>query len=66
MVYIAKAPTSAQLFNGEGEVWTKIWEQGLVSVSRARWASDLVNDFDGLYFLHLIYVCVILMWFLAR
>ncbi|KIY66686.1 lytic polysaccharide monooxygenase [Cylindrobasidium torrendii FP15055 ss-10] len=47
IVYIAKAPSDASSFNGQGEVWTKIYESGLIDAASQRWASDVVNENDG-------------------
>jgi len=46
-VYIAKAPSSAASFDGQGAVWTKIYSSGLVNPSTQQWASDVVNANGG-------------------
>ncbi|KAJ7497441.1 glycoside hydrolase [Mycena latifolia] len=43
LVYIAKAPTTAAAFNGQGAVWTKIYQSGLLTPSSMTWATDVVN-----------------------
>ncbi|KAJ6499150.1 glycoside hydrolase [Mycena sanguinolenta] len=43
LVYIAKAPTTAAAFNGQGAVWTKIYQSGLLTPSTSTWATDVVN-----------------------
>jgi cellulase len=47
LVYIAKAPTTAAAFNGQGAVWTKIYQSGLLAPSSQTWASDVVNANAG-------------------
>ncbi|KAJ7901986.1 glycoside hydrolase [Mycena olivaceomarginata] len=47
LVYIAKAPTTAAAFNGQGAVWTKIYQSGLLTPSSQTWASDVVNANAG-------------------
>jgi len=47
MVYIAKAPSTAASFNGQGAVWTKIYQSGLLSPSTQQWATDVVNSSAG-------------------
>lgn len=42
-VYIAKAPSTAAAFNGQGAVWTKIYSSGLVNPTTQQWATDIVN-----------------------
>ncbi|KAF5387878.1 hypothetical protein D9615_000831 [Tricholomella constricta] len=42
-VYIAKAPSTAASFNGQGAVWTKIYSSGLLNASTQQWATDVVN-----------------------
>ncbi|TFY79743.1 hypothetical protein EWM64_g4270 [Hericium alpestre] len=46
-VYIAKAPSSAASFNGQGSVWTKIYSSGLLDPSSQQWATDIVNANQG-------------------
>ena len=46
-VYIAKAPSSAASFDGQGPVWTKIYSSGLVDASSQEWATDVVNANGG-------------------
>jgi cellulase len=46
-VYVAKAPSTAQSFNGQGAVWTKIYSSGLLNPSSQQWASDVVNSNNG-------------------
>ncbi|KAF8165848.1 glycoside hydrolase [Crassisporium funariophilum] len=46
-VYIAKAPTTAASFNGQGAVWTKIYSSGLVNAQSQQWATDIVNTNSG-------------------
>ncbi|KAJ7703048.1 glycoside hydrolase [Mycena rosella] len=43
LVYVAKAPTTAAAFNGQGAVWTKIYHSGLLTPSSMTWATDVVN-----------------------
>ncbi|KAJ7287802.1 glycoside hydrolase [Mycena rebaudengoi] len=49
LVYIAKAPTTAAAFDGQGAVWTKIYHSGLLAVtaSNQTWASDVINANSG-------------------
>jgi cellulase len=47
LVYIAKAPTTAATFNGQGAVWTKIYQSGLLTPSTMTWATDVVNTNAG-------------------
>jgi len=46
-VYIAKAPSTAASFNGQGNVWTKIYSSGLLNPSTQQWATDVVNTNNG-------------------
>ncbi|PPR04435.1 hypothetical protein CVT26_002264 [Gymnopilus dilepis] len=46
-VYIAKAPSSAASFNGQGTVWTKIYSSGLLNAQTQQWATDVVNANSG-------------------
>ncbi|GJE84995.1 glycoside hydrolase family 61 protein [Phanerochaete sordida] len=46
-VYIAKAPSTAAAFDGQGTVWTKIYSSGLVNPSSQQWATDVVNANGG-------------------
>ncbi|KAF9266146.1 hypothetical protein L218DRAFT_97789 [Marasmius fiardii PR-910] len=46
-VYIAKAPSTAASFNGQGSVWTKIYSSGLLNPSTQQWATDVVNANNG-------------------
>ncbi|KAF9057523.1 glycoside hydrolase [Panaeolus papilionaceus] len=46
-VYIAKAPSSAASFDGQGTVWTKIYSSGLLNPSSQQWATDVVNSNAG-------------------
>jgi len=46
-VYIAKAPSTAASFDGQGALWTKIYSSGLLSVSPQLWATDVVNATNG-------------------
>ncbi|KIJ69899.1 lytic polysaccharide monooxygenase [Hydnomerulius pinastri MD-312] len=41
LVYIAKAPSTAASFNGQGTVWTKIYQSGLLNPSTQQWATDV-------------------------
>lgn len=47
LVYIAKAPSTAASFNGQGKVWTKIYQSGLLDPSSQQWATDVVNTNGG-------------------
>ncbi|KII94695.1 glycoside hydrolase family 61 protein [Plicaturopsis crispa FD-325 SS-3] len=47
LVYIAKAPSTADAFDGQGSVWTKIYESGLLDPSSQEWATDVVNANNG-------------------
>ncbi|PFH50165.1 lytic polysaccharide monooxygenase [Amanita thiersii Skay4041] len=46
-VYIARAPSTASSFNGQGTVWTKIYSSGLLNPSTMQWATDVVNANGG-------------------
>ncbi|KAF9480168.1 hypothetical protein BDN70DRAFT_905880 [Pholiota conissans] len=46
-VYIAKAPSTAAAFDGQGAVWTKIYSSGLLNPSSQQWATDVVNSNGG-------------------
>ncbi|TFK62110.1 hypothetical protein BDN72DRAFT_406369 [Pluteus cervinus] len=46
-VFVAKAPSSAASFDGQGAVWTKIYSSGLVNPSTQQWATDVVNANGG-------------------
>ncbi|KAG6818743.1 hypothetical protein H0H93_002199 [Arthromyces matolae] len=46
-VYIAKAPSTAAAFDGQGSVWTKIYSSGLLTVNPQWWATDVVNATGG-------------------
>ncbi|CAL1701036.1 unnamed protein product [Somion occarium] len=46
-VYVAKAPSDAASFDGQGAVWTKIYSSGLVDPSSQEWATDVVNTNGG-------------------
>ncbi|KAH9912624.1 glycoside hydrolase [Epithele typhae] len=46
-VYVAKAPTTAAEFDGQGSVWTKIYSSGLLDASSSEWATDVVNANNG-------------------
>ncbi|KAF8180201.1 glycosyl hydrolase family 61-domain-containing protein [Pholiota molesta] len=46
-VYIAKAPSTAAAFDGQGAVWTKIYSSGLLTPSSQTWATDVVNANSG-------------------
>ncbi|TFK43939.1 glycoside hydrolase [Crucibulum laeve] len=46
-VYIAKAPSTAASFDGQGAVWTKIYSSGLINPSSQEWATDVVNANSG-------------------
>ncbi|KAG6831980.1 hypothetical protein H0H87_003124 [Tephrocybe sp. NHM501043] len=46
-VYVAKAPSTAASFNGQGAVWTKIYSSGLLNASTQQWATDVVNANGG-------------------
>ncbi|KAF9266145.1 hypothetical protein L218DRAFT_996915 [Marasmius fiardii PR-910] len=46
-VYIAKAPSTAATFDGQGTVWTKIYSSGLLTVNPQQWATDVVNANQG-------------------
>jgi len=47
LVYIAKAPSTAASFNGQGSVWTKIYQSGLLNPTTQQWATDVVNATNG-------------------
>lgn len=44
-VYVAKAPSTAATFDGQGSVWTKIYSSGLLNSTT--WATDVVNANSG-------------------
>ncbi|KAI0663244.1 glycoside hydrolase [Cubamyces menziesii] len=46
-VYIAKAPSTAATFDGQGTVWTKIYSSGLLNAQSQEWATDVVNANNG-------------------
>ncbi|KAK1229261.1 hypothetical protein PQX77_007683 [Marasmius sp. AFHP31] len=46
-VYIAKAPSTAASFDGQGAVWTKLYSSGLLNPSSQQWATDVVNTNQG-------------------
>ena len=46
-VFIAKAPSTAASFDGQGAVWTKIYSSGLIDPSSQQWATDVVNANGG-------------------
>ncbi|KAL0571426.1 hypothetical protein V5O48_010542 [Marasmius crinis-equi] len=46
-VYIAKAPSTAASFDGQGAVWTKLYSAGLVNPSSQEWISDVINSNGG-------------------
>ncbi|CAA7259334.1 unnamed protein product [Cyclocybe aegerita] len=46
-VYVAKAPSTAASFDGQGAVWTKIYSSGLLNPSSMLWATDIVNSNGG-------------------
>ena len=46
-VYIAKAPSTAASFDGQGTVWTKIYSSGLLNAQTQQWATDVVNANNG-------------------
>ncbi len=46
-VYIAKAPSTAASFDGQGAVWTKIYSSGLLNAQSQEWATDVVNTDSG-------------------
>ena len=46
-VYIAKAPSTAASFDGQGTVWTKIYSSGLLNAQSQQWATDIVNANNG-------------------
>ncbi|TFY67897.1 hypothetical protein EVG20_g3759 [Dentipellis fragilis] len=46
-VYIAKAPSTAASFDGQGTVWTKLYSSGLLNPSSQQWATDVVNTNGG-------------------
>lgn len=46
-MYVAKAPSSAASFDGQGAVWTKIYSSGLLNPSTQEWATDVVNANNG-------------------
>lgn len=48
-VYIAKAPSTAAEFDGQGAVWTKIYSSGLLNAQSQQWATDIVNADNGLH-----------------
>ncbi|KAF8874349.1 glycosyl hydrolase family 61-domain-containing protein [Infundibulicybe gibba] len=45
LVYVAKAPSTAASFDGQGAVWTKIYQSGLLNSTT--WATDVVNANNG-------------------
>ena len=47
-VYIAKAPSTAASFDGQGSVWTKIYSSGLIVPLTQLWASEVVNATNGI------------------
>lgn len=55
-VYIAKAPSTAASFDGQGAVWTKLYSSGLVNPSTQQWATDVVNTAGGKSFLSTTFV----------
>ncbi|KAI0711076.1 glycosyl hydrolase family 61-domain-containing protein [Cerioporus squamosus] len=46
-VYVAKAPSTAAAFDGQGTVWTKIYSSGLLNAQSQQWATDVVNSNGG-------------------
>ncbi|ESK92657.1 glycoside hydrolase family 61 protein [Moniliophthora roreri MCA 2997] len=46
-VYIAKAPSDAASFDGQGQVWTKLYSSGLIDPAAQTWATDEVNANGG-------------------
>ncbi|KAI0723130.1 glycoside hydrolase [Earliella scabrosa] len=46
-VFIAKAPSTAASFDGQGAVWTKIYSSGLLNAQSQQWATDVVNSNGG-------------------
>ena len=50
-MYIAKAPSTAAAFDGQGNVWTKIYQSGLLKPSTdpelQLWATSIVNATGG-------------------
>lgn len=46
-VFIAKAPSTAASFDGQGAVWTKIYSSGLLNAQSQQWATDIVNTDNG-------------------
>ncbi|KAF8592296.1 lytic polysaccharide monooxygenase [Ramaria rubella] len=44
-VYMAKAPSTADAFDGSGTVWTKVYSLGLINSTT--WATDVVNANAG-------------------
>ncbi|KAL0571425.1 hypothetical protein V5O48_010541 [Marasmius crinis-equi] len=47
LVYVAKAPSTAASFDGQGTVWTKIYQSGLLDPTTQTWATDVVNSNNG-------------------
>ncbi|KAJ7578599.1 glycoside hydrolase [Mycena floridula] len=49
LVYVAKVPSgsTAATFNGQGAVWTKIYQSGLLNPTTQQWATDVVNTNAG-------------------
>ncbi|KZW00009.1 glycoside hydrolase [Exidia glandulosa HHB12029] len=53
IVYVAKAPSDASSFDGQGAVWTKVYQSGLayhpnqLDASSQQWATDVVNANEG-------------------
>lgn len=47
LVYVAKVPSTAASFNGQGAVWTKIYSSGLINAQSQQWATDVVNTNSG-------------------
>ncbi|TRM67478.1 glycoside hydrolase [Schizophyllum amplum] len=46
-VYVAKAPSEAASFDGQGAVWTKIYSSGLLNPTSQQWATDVINSNNG-------------------
>ncbi|TFK43938.1 glycoside hydrolase [Crucibulum laeve] len=47
LVYVAKAPSTAASFDGQGAVWTKVYQSGLLNPSSQQWATDVINTNSG-------------------
>lgn len=62
LVYIAKAPTTADAFDGQGTVWTKIYQSGLLDPTTQTWATDVVNADNGQCYVSSFFKTISLRW----